>query len=239
MKIKLVDNKVYNLYIKDALRPTTQPQRFCEYKGLLLGVDSSGKNVAYSLNNGVDWYIPRIDRYNNRERIDIINAGQRIRLFVHRLVLFLFGSNSEGFVTYKNGNKYSFHKVQPQTIPLDWKSNKENVIVHLDGNSLNNNSNNLTVLKLTPENVYSTQKNWVTSSWLESIQKVGKDLIVEFKNSSKKNGDVIVTINYPNKGVFFKSLFNAPSKGKWIWQNLMPNPIGHNNNYKILGYRRP
>lgn len=238
MKIKLVDNKVYNLYFKDGNEEVQEPQRYCEYKGILLGVDFTGKNTAYSLDNGNSWYKPRIDRYNNRERIDIISKGQRIRLFVHRLVLFLFGSNSEGFITYKNGNKYSFTKIQPQTIPLDWVSNKENVIVHLDGNSLNNNSNNLTVLKLTPENIYSTQKNWVTSSWLESIQKIGKDLIVEFKNSGKKTGDVIVKINYPNKGVFFKSLFNAPSKGKWIWQNLMPRPIGQNNNYKIIGYRR-
>ena len=239
MKIKLVDNKVYNLYLKDDAVAVNEPQRYCEYKGILLGIDSTGKNPAYSLDEGETWLKPRIDRYNNRERIDILNKGQRIRLFVHRLVLFLFGSTSEGFITYKNGNKYSFTKVQPQTIPIDWVTNKENVIVHLDGNSLNNDSKNLTVLKLTPENVYSTKKNWVTSSWLESIQKVGKDLIVEFKNSSKKHGDVIVTINYPNKGVFFKALFNAPSKGKWIWQNLMPKPIGQNNNYKILGYRRP
>lgn len=236
-KISLKDHKVFNIYLKD-LKPVNPPQRWTEYKGLLVGVDIYGKNACYSMDDGKTWYEARIDREKNKERIDIYTGkGPRIRIFVHRLVLFLYGSTSEGFITYKNGNKYSFKRIQPQQIPLSWQSNKENVIIHLDGNPRNNASTNLTVLKLTEQNMYSTAKNWVTSSWLESIQKVGKDLIVEFKNTTKK-GTVIVKILYMNKGVYFKALFNAPSKGKWIWQNLMPKPLGSNDNYKIIGYRK-
>lgn len=238
IKIKLNDKKRYNIYLNDAPVEANAPKRWTEYKGITVGVNPDGKGSAYTT-DGTTWYQAHIDRYNNRERIDIYTGkGARVRIFVHRLVLFLYGSTSEGFVTYKNGNKYSFKRIQPQTIPLDWKTNKENVILHLDGNPMNNDFKNLTVLKLTEQNIYSTAKNWVTSSWLESIQKIGKDLIVEFKNTSKK-GNTIVKINYPNKGVYFKALFNAPSKGKWIWQNLMPKPLGTNDNYKIVGYRKP
>lgn len=237
VKIKFVDSTKYEFNFKDG-EQVEQPPRYTEYKGVLLGVDSEGKNVAYSSDKGQSWYKAPIDRYNGRERIDIKSNSQRIRLFVHRLVIFLWGSSSEGFVTYKNGNKYSFSKVPPQSIPLDWVSNKENIIIHLDGNNLNNSSKNLTILKLTPQNIHTTAKNWVTSSWLESVQKIGKDLYVEFKNESKTKGKSIVLIKYPLKGLYYKALLNSPSKGKWIWQNLITKPIGHNDNYEIVGYRK-
>lgn len=236
VKLRFVDTTKYTLRFNDA--ETTQPQRYTEHKGILLGIDSEGKHAAYSTDKGETWFEAPIDRYNGRERIDIKSNSQRIRLFVHRLVIFLWGSNSEGFVTYKNGNKYSFNKVQPQTIPLDWVSNKENVIIHLDGNNLNNASKNLTVLKLTPQNIHTTTKNWVSSSWLESVQKVGKDLFVEFKNESKREGKTIVLIKYPLKGLYYKALFNSPSKGKWIWQNLIVKPLGSNDNYEVVSRRK-
>jgi hypothetical protein len=206
---------------------------------VLLGVNSDGKNVAYSEDKGDTWFQAGMDRYNGRERIDIrLTSGKRVRLFVHRLVIFLWGSTSEGFITYKNGNKYSFSKISPQSIPLNWVSNKENIIIHIDGNNMNNDYKNLTVLRLNEQNIHTTAKNWVTSSWLESVQKIGKDLRVEFKNESKKKGKSIVLINYPLKGLYYRSLLNSPSKGKWIWQNLIRKPLGQNDNYEIVGYRR-
>ena len=182
VKLRFVDKTKYQFRFNDA-EQVPQPQRYTEYKGVLLGVDSNGKNVAYSEDKGDTWIKAGIDKYNNRERIDIRQkSGQRVRLFVHRLVIFLWGSTSEGFITYKNGNKYSFSKIAPQSIPLNWVSNKENIIIHIDGNNMNNDFKNLTVLRLNEQNIHTTAKNWVTSSWLESVQKIGKDLYVEFKN---------------------------------------------------------
>lgn len=237
-KLRLTDKTKYDFRFYDA-EQVNSPQRYTEYKGILLGVDSNGKNYCYSEDKGDTWYKTGIDKYNGRERIDVrLKSGMRVRLFVHRLVIFLWGSTSEGFITYKNGNKYSFSKIPPQSIPLEWVSNKENIIIHIDGNSMNNGSKNLTVLKLTEENIHTTNKNWVTSSWLESVQKVGKDLYVEFKNTSKKKGTSIVLVKYPLMGLYYRSLLNSPSKGKWIWQNLIRKPIGQNDNYEIVGYRR-
>lgn len=238
LKLRFTDTTKYNFRFFDA-KQAEQPQRYTEHEGMLLGVNSDGKNVAYSEDRGETWYQSGIDRYNGRERIDIRQtSGKRVRLFVHRLVIFLWGSTSEGFLTYKNGNKYSFNKVAPQSIPLKWVSNKENVIIHIDGNNMNNDYKNLTVLKLNEQNIHTTTKNWVTSSWLESVQKIGKDLYVEFKNESKKKGTSIVLIKYPLKGLYYRSLLNSPSKGKWIWQNLIRKPLGQNNNYEIVGYRK-
>jgi hypothetical protein len=237
-KLKLTDTIKYNFRFIDATQ-VSQPLRYTEYKGILLGVNNEGKDVAYSEDKGETWFKPSIDRYNGRERIDIrLTSGARVRLFVHRLVIFLWGSTSEGFITYKNGNKYSFSKIAPQSIPLNWVSNKENIIIHIDGNNSNNKSTNLTVLRLNEQNIHTTAKNWVTSSWLESVQKIGKDLFVEFKNESKKKGNSIVLIKYPLKGLYYRSLLNSPSKGKWIWQNLIRKPLGQNDNYEIVGYRK-
>lgn len=238
LKLRLTDTTKYNFRFTDA-KQVPQPLRYTEHMGILLGVNSDGKNVAYSDDKGKTWFQAGIDRYNGRERIDIRQtSGKRVRLFVHRLVIFLWGSSSEGFISYKNGNKYSFTKVAPQSIPLNWVSNKENIIIHIDGNNMNNDFRNLTVLKLNEQNIHTTAKNWVTSSWLESVQKIGKDLYVEFKNESKKKGNSIVMIRYPLKGVYYRSLLNSPSKGKWIWQNLIRRPLGQNNNYEIVGYRK-
>lgn len=236
-KLKLVDKATYSFRFIDATQ-VSQPPRYTEYKGVLLGVNKDGTNSAYSEDKGETWYKAGIDRYNNRERIDIrLTSGNRVRLFVHRLVIFLWGSTSEGFIKYKNGNKYSFSRIAPQKIPLNWVSNKENVIIHIDGNNLNNKSENLTVLRLNEQNIHTTSKNWVTSSWLESVQKIGKDLFVEFKNESKKKGKKVVLIKYPLKGLYYRSLLNSPSKGKWIWQNLIRKPLGQNDNYEVVGYR--
>ena len=236
-KIKLTDKTTYQFRFIDATQ-VPEPPRFSEYKGVLLGVQQDGKNPAYSDDEGKTWYKAGIDRYNGRERIDVRLTSGRVRLFVHRLVIFLWGSTSEGFITYKNGNKYSFEKIAPQSVPLSWVSNKENIVIHIDGNNANNDSKNLTVLRLNEKNIHSTAKNWVTSSWLESVQKIGKHLFVEFKNESKKKGKTIVMIKYPLKGLYYRSLLNSPSKGKWIWQNLIRKPLGQNDNYEIVGYRK-
>lgn len=236
-KLRLVDKTQYNFRFTDAVQ-VPQPLRYTEYQGILLGVNNDGKNVSYSEDKGKTWLKANLDKYNGRERIDIRQtSGKRVRLFVHRLVLFLWGSTSEGFITYKNGNKYSFQKIAAQSIPLNWVSNKENIVIHIDGNNLNNDYKNLTVLRLNEQNIHTTAKNWVTSSWLESVQKIGKDLLVEFKNESKKKGKNIVLIKYPLMGVYYRSLLNSPSKGKWIWQNLIRKPLGQNDNYEIVGYR--
>jgi hypothetical protein len=207
----------------------TAPQRFTQYEGVDVGVNSNGKDYAYST-NGTDWYRAGIDNSSGFERMKFVVKNKIIRVPIHRLVIFLWGTNSEGFISYKK-NRYSFKKISPQSIPLNWSSGKDNIIKHLDGNVNNNDFRNLAVIKLNEENIHTTSMNWVTSSWLNGVQKVGKDLYVEFKNKKTNTGRLI---KYPNEGIKYKALYNAPSKGKFIWQYLMPKPHGHNTNYEVV-----